>query len=243
MRSSSRRLNDAFPGPETAPRVLWTEGLFFCDLTAARCGAHARGVGGASKISRGSWQASAAFVISLTSVVWPTVSLAQDSAPYLGDPSVVEPLPLSPLYAILLRACPDARIEATELDAVRVVEGKLAVAAAMRAAARRAADDHAEYGKPGADGRYRFANTPREVATAIRQSLGPSSLLARSADTVAFVTDAVEYTAQIPLDRVNDVADVLVEQARRAGLRNMPVFRLRSRIENDRAGVTLSARW
>jgi hypothetical protein len=67
--------------------------------------------------------------------------------------------------------------------------------------------------------------------------------VARSADAVAFVTDAVEYTAQIPLDRVNDVADVLVEQARRAGFRNLPVFRLRSRIENDRAGVTLSARW
>jgi hypothetical protein len=202
-------------------------------------------VGGASKISRRSWRttAGAAIVISLTFAAWPAVPLAQDSAPYLADPSDVEPLPLSPLYTILLRACPDARIEATELDAVRVVEGKLAVAAAMRAAARRAADDHAEYGKPGADGRYRFANTPREVATAIRQSLGPSSLLARSADTVAFVTDAVEYTAQIPLDRVNDVADVLVAGARRAGLRNLPVFRLRSRIENDRAGVTLSARW
>jgi hypothetical protein len=187
--------------------------------------------------------ATAAFAASLTFAAWPSVPLAQDSMPYRVDPSAIEPLPLSPLYAILLRACPDARIEATELDAVRVVEGKLAVAAAMRAATQRAADDHVEYGKPGADGGYRFANTPREVATAIRQTLGPSSLLARSADTVAFVTDAVEYTAQIPLDRVNDVADVLVERARRAGFRNLPVFRLRSRIENDRAGVTLSARW
>lgn len=195
-------------------------------------------------ICRGSWQASAVLLVSVMFATWPPTPLAQELAPpYLAEPSIVEALPSSPLYAILLRACPDARIEATELDAVRVVEGKLAVAAAMRAAARRAADDEAEYGKPGADGRYRFANTPREVATAIRQSLGPSSLVARSADAVAFVTDAVEYTAQIPLDRVNDVADVLVDQARRAGFRNLPVFRLRSRIENDRAGVTLSARW
>ena len=84
---------------------------------------------------------------------------------------------------------------------MRVIEGKLAVAAAMRAAALRASEESIEYGKPGADGRYRFANTPREVATALRQTLGPSSLVARSVDTLALVTDAIEYTAQIPLDR------------------------------------------
>jgi hypothetical protein len=114
----------------------------------------------------------------------------------------------------------------------------------MRAAAQSAAEEaDVAYGKPGPDGHYRFANTPREVAMAIRQTLGPSSVLARSADAVAFVTDTVEYTAQVPLDRVNDLADVLVEQARRAGFRKLPVVRLRSKIENDRAGITLSARW
>jgi len=173
----------------------------------------------------------------------PTTAASQQIPSHLGDASAFPVLPSSPLYAILLRACPDARIQASELDAVRVIEGKLAVAAAMRSAAQRAADDEVEFGKPDAQGRYRFANTPREVATAFRQSLGPSSLLALSVDTVALLTDAVEYTAQIPLDRVNDVTDALVEQARRAGLRSFPVLRLRSRIENDRAGVTLSARW
>lgn len=67
--------------------------------------------------------------------------------------------------------------------------------------------------------------------------------LALSADAVAFVTDTVEYAVQVPLDRVNDLADALVVQVRRAGLRNLPIVRFRSRIENDRAGVTVSARW
>jgi hypothetical protein len=202
-------------------------------------------VGAAPPISLGSWKsgASVLFFASLILAASPQRVCAQQELGYLADAAMVEPLPSSPLYAILMRSCPDARVEASELDAVRVVEGKLAVAAAMRAAAQRAAEDEVAYGRPDAQGRYRFANTPREVATAIRQTLGPSSLLARGADAVAFVTDAVEYTAQIPLDRVNDVADVLVEQARRAGLRDLPVVRLRSRIENDRAGVTLSARW
>jgi len=169
--------------------------------------------------------------------------MAQDSAAYFTEPLAFQPLPTSPFYAILLRAWPDDRIEATELDAVRVIEGKLAVAAAMRAAALRASDERIEYGKPGADGRYRFASTPREVATALSQTLGPSSLVARSVDTLALVTDAIEYTVQIPLDGVNEATDLLVERVRRIGFRDFPVFRLRSRIENDRAGVTLSARW
>jgi len=187
-----------------------------------------------------------AYVTSLLLLVvtgLPVESLAQEPADYFTEPLAFQPLPISPFYVILLRAWPDDRIQATELDAVRVIEGKLAVAAAMRSAAVRAADERLEYGKPRADGRYRFANTPREVATALSQSLGPSSLVARSAHTLALVTDAIEYTAQIPLDRVNALTDVFVEQARRVGLRDFPVFRFRSRIENDRAGVTLSARW
>jgi hypothetical protein len=187
----------------------------------------------------------AACAFSLTvGVLAPTAAIAEETT--RADPDASFPvmaLSSSPLYPILLRVCPDARIESTELDAVRVIEAKLAVASAMRAAAQNAADADVAYGKPGADGLYRFANTPREVATAIRQTLGPSSLLTRSFDALAFVTDSVEYTAQVPLDRVNDVADLLIEQARRAGLKNFPVFRFRSRIENDRAGVTLSARW
>ena len=187
--------------------------------------------------------ARAALLVSLTSGAYPNLVIAQQEPFFLDDPLAAEPLPSSPLYAILLRACPDERIRASELDAVRVIEGKLAVAAAMRAAAQRASEVEIEYGKPGVDGQYRFANTPREVATAMRQRLGPSSPLALSADAVAFVTDTVEYAVQVPLDRVNDLADALVVQARRAGLRNLPIVRFRSRIENDRAGVTVSARW
>lgn len=219
--------------------------MFFSDLTILCSDGHAEGVRAVPPTSR-RIRYTATYIAALLLLVvtgLPVESMAQGRVDYFTDPLAFQPFPSSPFYAILLRAWPDDRIQATELDAVRVIEGKLAVAAAMRSAAMRAADERMEYGKPGADGRYRFANTPREVANALRQSLGPSSLVARSADALALVTDALEYTAQIPLDRVNDLTDVLVEQARRAGLRNFPVFRLRSRIENDRAGVTLSARW
>jgi hypothetical protein len=145
------------------------------------------------------------------------------------------------LFGLLSRACPDARVQSLELDAVRTVEGKLAVAAAMRAAARSA--DEIRYGSPDKDGRYHFANTPREVATAVRQNLGASSLVSRSVDTLAFIVDSAEAGAQVPLDQLNAIADILGDQGRRLGLRDFPVFRFRSRIENDRAGVTLSARW
>jgi len=171
---------------------------------------------------------------------WVGVSFAQSES-YFDNQAELASEPAGALYGLLSRACPDARVQATELDAVRVIEGKLAVAAAMRAAGQDSTE--VAFGKAGSDGRYRFANTPREVAMAIRQSLGASSLVTRGADTVAFLTDAVEYTAQIPLDRVNDVTDFLVERARRVGLKNLPAAHFRSNIQNDRAGVTLSASW
>jgi hypothetical protein len=171
---------------------------------------------------------------------WGSESFAQSAADFDNQAGLTS-VPPGPFYALLSRACPDTRVQATELDAVRVIEGKLAVAAAMRAAAHD--NTEVEFGQPGSNGRYRFANTPREVAMAIRQGLGPSSLLARSADTIALVTDTVEYTTQIPLDRINEVVDMLAEQARRVGLGNLPVLRFRSKIENDRAGVTVSAHW
>jgi hypothetical protein len=144
-------------------------------------------------------------------------------------------------YWLLSRACPDSRVQTHELDAVRTIEGKLSMAAAMRAAAR--TDEEIRYGKPDKSGRYHFANTPHEVAIAVRQNLGPSSLVSRSVGALAFVVDTAESGAQIPLDQLNVVAKAMADQGRRLGLRSFPVFRFRSRIENDRAGVTLSARW
>lgn len=218
----------------------------FFDLTAAGLGVHAQGVPGRSLArSRRPRFASATALLSLV-LLWSAVStpaIAQSTASEFDGRFAPMALPPSPLYPILMRACPDARIQSTELDAVRVVESKLAVAAAMRAAAQRDRRPNVPYGAPGPDGTYHFASTPREVATVFRQTLGPSSLLTRSVDAVAFVTDTVEYTTQVPLDGLNEVADLLVDQAHRAGLRNLPQFRFRSRIENDRAGVTFSARW
>ena len=157
----------------------------------------------------------------------------------IGDHHV-SPVAPTALYRLLSRACPDSRVRVQELDAVRAIEGKLAIAAALRAAGQ--PDEGLQFGKAGPDGEYRFANTPREVASAVRMGLGADSLISRGVDTLAFVADAAEYTAQVPLDQINSLAEMLVHQSRRMGLRNFPVFRFRSRIENDRAGVILSAR-
>ena len=142
------------------------------------------------------------------------------------------------------RACPDARVEFRELEAARPIDWKLALAAAMRVASRSSSRvGEQRFGRPGPDGKYVFANSPKEVAEVFRSGLGPSSLVTHGADALASLADVAERTTQIPLDGVNFVADAVVEAGRHLGWRNLPKFRLRSKIENDRAAVTLSARW
>ena len=142
------------------------------------------------------------------------------------------------------RVCPDARVEFRELEAARAIDWKLALAAAMRAASRsRSGDAGQAFGRPGPDGNYVFANSPKEVALVIRRGLGPSSLAAHGADALAALANAAERTTQVPLDGFNFVTDAIVAKGRELGLRRMPEFHLRSKIENDRAGVSLSARW
>ena len=140
------------------------------------------------------------------------------------------------------RACPDARVEFRELEAARPIDWKLALAAAMRAASR-SDDEERRFGKPRADGSYVFANSPKEVAEVVRKGFGPTSLFTHSVDAIATVADVAERTTQVPLDGINYLSDSVVETGRRLGWRELPKFRLRSKIENDRAGVTLTARW
>ncbi len=139
------------------------------------------------------------------------------------------------------RVCPDARVEFRELEAARAIDWKLALAAAMRAASR--SDDGTRYGKPRSDGTYVFANSPKEVAEVLRRGLGPGSVLTHGADAVASLADVAERTTQVPHDGINFLSDAAVDTGRRLGWRRLPRFRLRSMIENDRAGVSLSARW
>jgi hypothetical protein len=140
------------------------------------------------------------------------------------------------------RACPDARVEFRELEAARAIDWKLALAAAMRAASRSDGEER-RFGQPRADGSYVFANSPKEVAEVLRNGLGPTSLFTHGADAIASLADAAERTTQVPLDGINYLSDTAVEAGRRLGWRRLPRFRLRSKIENDRAGITLTARW
>ena len=141
-------------------------------------------------------------------------------------------------------ACPDARVEFRELEAARPIDWKLALAAAMRAASRSDSGDGEQvFGRPGPDGNYVFANSPKEVAQVVRRGLGPTSLIAHGVDAVATLANAAERTTQVPLDGINFVTDAIVAKGRELGFRSLPEFHLRSKIENDRAGVSLSARW
>jgi len=142
------------------------------------------------------------------------------------------------------RACPDARVEFRELEAARPIDWKLALAAAMRAASgSRTGDDVRRFGRPGPDGNYIFANSPKEVAQVVRSGLGSSSLISHGVDAIAALADVAERTTQVPLDGINYVSDAVVARGRRLGLKRLPEFHLQSKIENDRAGVLLLARW
>ena len=186
----------------------------------------------------------AAFGISLlVSVTSP--ARAEDDAQQILEQVAEDSLalPLSP-SEFTCRACPDARVEFRELEAARPIDWKLALAAAMRAAsASRGGEKGQRFGKPGPDGTYVFANSPKEVAQVVRYGFGKTSLVTHGVDAIATVADFAERTAQVPLDGVNYVSDALVAGGRRLGLKRLPEFHLRSKIENDRAGVLLLARW
>ena len=162
--------------------------------------------------------------------------------PSVGGDTTTDHLGVSTEFTC--RACPDARVEFRELEAARPIDWKLALAAAMRVASRSGPRiGEQRFGHPGPDGSYVFANSPKEVAEVLRAGLGPSSLATHRADALASLADVAERTTQIPLDGVNFVADAVVDAGRQLGWRKLPRFRLRSKIENDRAGVMLSARW
>jgi hypothetical protein len=169
---------------------------------------------------------------------------AEDDGSEILDPSADVGLPPVSTMELTCRACPDARVEFRELEAARPIGWKLALAAAMRAAsATRHTEKGQRFGKPGPDGSYVFANSPKEVAQVVRYGLGGSSLVTQGVDALATVADFAERTTQVPLDGINYVSDAVVAGGRRLGLKRLPEFHLRSKIENDRAGVLLSARW
>jgi hypothetical protein len=90
----------------------------------------------------------------------------------------------------------------------------------------------------------RFANDADEAARMIQRDFGPDSLVTRGAQGVLAVASAAERGTQIPLDRINAVADALVEAGRQAfGAPSLPALRFRSHVGHEQAGVRLSASW
>ena len=183
----------------------------------------------------------AAIGISLLLVAIAGSAHAEDDVQEFLGSSIEIQFPAEPMD-LTCRVCPDSRVKFRELEAARPIDWKLALAAAMRAGAR-AGDKRQRFGQPGPDGNYVFANSPKEVAQVVRDGFGSSSLVTRGVDAIATIADVAERTTQVPLDGFNYVSDAAVAGARRLGLRRMPEFHLRSKIENDRAGVLLSARW
>ena len=182
-------------------------------------------------------------IFSLLFIVAAPVRAEDDGLEIFGLSPEASLAPVSTME-LTCRVCPDARVEFRELEAARPIGWKLALAAAMRAAsASRDTEKGQRFGKPGPDGSYVFANSPKEVAQVVRYGLGSSSLVTRGVDAVATVADLAERTTQVPLDGINYLSDAVVAGGRRLGLKRLPEFHLRSKIENDRAGVLLSARW
>ena len=167
--------------------------------------------------------------------------VAADPAPTGVRPadSVATTSPENPVD-MLARACPSRKIRAADLDFVAGIDGKLTLARAIR----RAADerDEIEYGRPDElTGEYVFARTPNEIARVFRKSFGGDHFLARGIDAVAVFTDK---TTQGPLDQVNNVTGRIIETGGRVlRVNKVPELKLKSRITNDNAGVSLQSRW
>jgi len=140
--------------------------------------------------------------------------------------------------ALVSAACPSTRIRLTDLDLARRLDERAVLDAAVRGGERNAQLD------PLDPRSYKFADDPDEAAAAFQRDYGPDAFITRSAQAVLAIASAAERGTQVPLDRINTVADAIVEAGRDAlGLRSLPDFRLKSNVWYDEAGVEMSAEW
>lgn len=144
--------------------------------------------------------------------------------------------------ALLALACPQNRDRWSHLEAGRVVNDRLALAAAIRRAA--ALRDGTTTPLRERTARYKRPTSARQVVATVHSEYGPNSLLSRGVDALATIAIAAEDTTQVPLDRLNSITGTIFEASSRAlGIDAAPRLKLRSRISADKAGVTLSTNW
>ena len=170
----------------------------------------------------------------------------------VAGPGIADPLRLPPheevpvaahdSAALIAAARPAQRIHCSNLDAVTHVSNRAAITAAIREAVPR--DQRRVHAAFDEDGNYRRPKSPRAVAEVFADYYGPDSILTRSANAVAALADAAEKRTQAPLDRVEAVTDAIVDGTRKIpGLERIPDFKLKSKVSNTKASVTLSTSW
>jgi hypothetical protein len=144
--------------------------------------------------------------------------------------------------ALVAAACPGPTMRISDLALARRLNDRAAFSSAMAEAAR--AEEAREQVDPLDPSSYHFADDPEEAARAVHRHYGPDSFVTRGAQAILAIASAAERGTQAPLDRINTVADAIVEAGReRLGWRSLPDIELRSRLWHDEASVRMSTRW
>ena len=172
----------------------------------------------------------------------PGVSLADADPAVSAEPlnARIQATPNGSLR-LLARTCPTNGIRYSDLEAGRIVNGKLAMEKAIRKSTRKRGREVPYGTRDELTGKYIFARTPKQVARAVRRGLGGDHFLARSMDALAALTNV---TTQVPLDGVNVVTGKIIEHGGRAlRIEHVPHLKLKSRITANNAGVSLGTRW
>jgi len=146
--------------------------------------------------------------------------------------------------SLLALACPQSHDRWSHLEAGRLVNQRLALAAAIRRAALLRDDRSASLRERMARPNYHPPANARQVAATLHRNYGANSLVGRGADALATIAIAAEDTTQLPLDGLNSITGTIFEAGSRAlGIASSPRLELRSGITARQAGVTLSTDW
>ncbi len=157
-------------------------------------------------------------------------------------PGTIETSPTSAYRTLVVAACPGTHLTVRDLELAALLQRKYALARAVRGDREPASS--LLQAKGGSDPLHPFTDDPRVAARVIQRDFGPDSLVTRSAQGVLALASVAERGSQVPLDRINVVADAIVEAGRQVlGMPSLPALRFRSHLGHEQAGVKLSASW
>ena len=209
-------------------------------MTESRARGDVNSVGSRTSSQRASrWRAAGVLAVCLVGLAAP--ALAFDELVAASDATRAVPRTMA-ANALVAAACPGPTMRTSDLALAKRLNDRAAFLIAMAEAVR--AKEAREQVDPLDPSSYHFADDPETAARAVHRHYGPDSFVTRSAQAILAVASAAERGAQVPLDRINTVADAIVEAGReRLGWRSLPDIELRSRLWHDEATVRLSSSW